>query len=137
MALIHYGVKNIEKRGSPKMAKIQYGVKPDIFKCAVKMLPLFFLQFRVNVFAQNSVISVSCLFWVFRLVRSLQYSLHHLFSDTTFRLVHTANWNQKISCASSLWGGMSGYLANPTPGTAGVEVVSLDAGVCWMSQHHM
>ena len=34
MAKIHYGAKTSRKQGGPKMAKIQYGVKPDIFKCA-------------------------------------------------------------------------------------------------------
>ena len=34
MAKIHYGVKTSRKHGGPKMAKIQYGVKPDIFKKA-------------------------------------------------------------------------------------------------------
>ena len=59
------------------MAQSQYGVKRDIFKCCREdAAVVFFWQFRVNVFAQYSVISVSCLFWVLRLVRSLQYSLH-------------------------------------------------------------
>ena len=30
MAKIHYGVKTSRKQGGPKMAKIQYGVKPDL-----------------------------------------------------------------------------------------------------------
>ena len=34
MAKIHYGVKTSRKQGVPKMAKSQYGVKPDIFKYA-------------------------------------------------------------------------------------------------------
>ena len=34
MAKIHYGVKTSRKQESTKMAKIQYGVKPDIFKYA-------------------------------------------------------------------------------------------------------
>ena len=34
MAKIQYGVKTSRKQGGPKMAKIQFGVKPDIFKYA-------------------------------------------------------------------------------------------------------
>ena len=34
MAKIHYGVNTSRKEDRPKMVKIQYGVKPDIFKYA-------------------------------------------------------------------------------------------------------
>ena len=41
MAKIHYGLKTSRKQGGQKMAKMQYGVKPDIFKYA----PTSFRQF--------------------------------------------------------------------------------------------
>ena len=34
MAKIHHGVKTSRKQGGPKMAEIQYGVKPEIHKYA-------------------------------------------------------------------------------------------------------
>ena len=48
MARIHYGVKNIEKIRGPKMAKIQYGVQPDIFKYA-NVCPSSLMETRISV----------------------------------------------------------------------------------------
>ena len=44
--------------------------------------------------------------------------LTNLFSDATFSIIHTADWNQKNLCATPPWCVMSGPLANPTPVTA-------------------
>ena len=46
MANIHYGVKTSRKQGGPKMTKIQYGVKPDIFKYAAVSTTVWFLDLR-------------------------------------------------------------------------------------------
>ena len=59
---------------------------------------------------------------VFLKIMSFQIiSLHvlftNLFSDTTFRIVYTTDWNQKNPRATPPWGGLYGHLANPNPDT--------------------
>ena len=73
---------------------------------------------RLNVFAQNSFVSVSCLCWVFRLVRSLRSSPHQPVSLTQPSASSTLLTGiPRSPCALPPWSGMSGYLANPNPDT--------------------